>query len=463
MKESVIGKIVVIVLAVTGLVSLYDWLVTAPPFMLEERVPGMDKADLAAVPEGSRFGPDGELIRSAGVPAEFKGAWPCFRGKDLDNISKDQFTPIPSGSGFPLCWAIEVGEGFAGAVILDGCVYMLDYDREKQADALRCLSLADGAEIWRYSYPVSIKRNHGMSRTIPYVTDDFVVAIGPKCHVTCLHSQTGDKKWSLDLVYAYNAEVPPWYAGQCPLVDQGRVILAPGGTALIIAVDSDTGETIWETPNPHDWKMTHSSVMPMDFHGKRTYVYCAGGGVVGVSAEDGRIVWEYPGWKINIANVPSPLIIGEDRIFLSGGYNAGSVMLRLEEKEGQITPTVLFRMEPERFGSTQHTPILYEGHIYGVRPDGQLVCFDPDGNEKWTSTGANKFGLGPYMIAGSMIYVMNDTGLLSRVEATSEAFRLVDQTQLLQGHDSWTPIAFASGRMILRDLTRMICVEAAVK
>ena len=81
-----------------------------------------------------------------------------------------------------------MGEGYAGAAILDGRVYVMDYDREHKQDALRCLSLADGREIWRYAYPDSVKRNHGMSRTVPAVTDKIVVALGPKCHVVCLNS-----------------------------------------------------------------------------------------------------------------------------------------------------------------------------------------------------------------------------------------------------------------------------------
>ena len=99
---------------------------------------------------------------------------------------------------------------------------------------------------------------------------------------------------------------------------------------------------------------------------------------------------------------------------------------------------ILFRLTSEQFGSTQHTPILYQGYIYGVRPDGQLLCLDPDGNERWASGGAYKFGNGSYIIVGSIIYVLNDSGLLSRVEATPEEFRLIDQTQVLDGHESGT-------------------------
>lgn len=423
----------------------------------------MDNAAESTASRAGRTGPDGVLIQSDGVPANLTGAWPGFRGPNLDNILPGPFKPVPPNAGFRELWAIDVGEGFAGAAVRDGRVYVLDYDRENQQDALRCLSLADGREIWRYAYPVVVKRNHGMSRTTPAVTEDWVVSLGPKCHVTCLDRVTGAKQWSLDLVYAYGTEVPPWYAGQNPLIDDGKLILAPGGSALLVALDPATGETLWESPNPNGWDMTHSSVTPMDFNGQRTYIYCASGGVAGVSAEDGRILWETPEWTIRMANVPSPLVIGDDRVFLSGGYGAGSMVLRLVESGGKIEPEILYRLEPEVFGSTQHTPILYKDHIFGVRPDGELVCLGLDGTEKWTSTPSYKFGLGPYTIAGDVIHVLDDDGLLTRAEATPEAFQLIDQTQVLHGHEAWAPIALASGRMIVRDLTRMACLQAAAE
>jgi len=68
-----------------------------------------------------------------------------------------------------------------------------------------------------------------MSRTVPAVTDKLVVAMGPKCLVVCLDPATGRLLWGLDLVRQYGATVPPWYAGQCPLIEQDQIILAPGG------------------------------------------------------------------------------------------------------------------------------------------------------------------------------------------------------------------------------------------
>jgi outer membrane protein assembly factor BamB len=199
----------------------------------------------------------------------------------------------------------------------------------------------------------------------------------------------------------------------------------------------------------------------MDFGGQRMYVYCANNGVVGVSAKDGSILWETTAWKISIATVPSPLILEGGRIFLTGGYNAGSLMLQLQAENGRFAAKPLFKLEPEAFGATQHTPILHEGHIYGVRADGKFVCLGLDGKVVWTSDSGQQFGLGSFILADGMFFVMNDAGLLRLIEATPERFVLSGQAQILKGRESWGPLALAGGRLIARDLTRMVCLDVA--
>jgi len=448
-------------LALVGVIFVYVWVNRDTASELSERLPGTSGPGIL-VDESQPTGPiRGELIRFDGVASELPGGWPRFRGEQFDNISREDYALATSwpAEGPKVLWSLDVGEGYAGAAVLNGRVYILDYDRENRADAVRCLSLDDGREIWRYSYPVKVKRNHGMSRTVPAVTDKFIVTLGPKCHVTCLDSQTGEFLWMKNLVGEFSAKVPLWYAGQCPLIDNGRAIIATGGDALLIAVDCATGQLVWKSPNPLGWKMTHSSIMLAEFGGKRIYVYCGSGGVAGISAEDGSILWQSTEWRIRIATIASPLVIGEGRIFLSGGYNSGSMMLEVKNQQDRITAQPTFKLGAEVFGATQHTPIFYEGYIYGVRPDGQLVCLSTDGRVVWTSGSAHRFGLGPYMIAHGLIYAMNDMGVLTLVKATPAGYRQLAQAKVLEGPDSWGPMAVASGRLILRDLKQMICLD----
>src|ERR1019366_5987845 len=114
--------------------------------------------------------------------------------------------------------SVALGDGYAGAAVRNGCAYVLDYDKAQKSDVLRCLSLDDGKDVWDYLYPAKVKPNHGMSRTIPAVTEKYVVTLGPLCNVTCVDAHSGQWLWAKDLVREFKTTVPEWYAGQCPLI-----------------------------------------------------------------------------------------------------------------------------------------------------------------------------------------------------------------------------------------------------
>ena len=478
-------------LAVVAGFAFVVWVWPRENNALQLRVPGTD-----AAPSGENGGTNpvlaGKLLPGPGQHAPLPGSWPQFRGPNRDGISSDSSNLSRDWKTSPPreLWSLDVGEGYAGVAIYSGRVYLLDYDSDAKQSALSCLSLADGREIWRYSYPLTIKRNHGMTRTVPVVTDKFVVALDSKCNVFCLDATSGQLQWTVSLVREFGATVPEWYAGQCPLVDGDKVILAPGGdNALLLALDLATGKPVWHTPNPHDWKMTHSSIMPMDFAGRRFYVYCADKGVVGVGATDGALMWETTEWKIGIATVPSPVPLPDGRIFLTGGYGAGSLMLQLSTGH-PLTPSLspsdgerdgvrgsdglgngvapiwchpLFKLPPEVFGATQHTPILKGNQLYGTRADGRFVCLSLDGRVVWSSGPGENFGLGSFLMAGDLIFVLNDSGKLSLIEASPDRLNLLGQSQVLAGRESWGPMALAGDRLFVRNLTRLVCLDVNSK
>ncbi len=456
-----------------GLDRLAAWRGRGPVALLRLRQPGLDGRPVTS-PLGAGGGPSlrGTLTVGPGRASAIAGQWPCFRGPHRDGICDDPGARLARrwpAKGPSLLWSVELGEGYAGAAVAGGCAYVLDYDRQQSADCLRCLSLDDGKEIWAYRYPNEVRRNHGMSRTVPAVIDKYVVSLGPKCHVLCLDPAGGKRRWMLDLVRQYGARVPQWYAGQCPLVETDwpsgpRTILAPCGPALLMAVDCQTGAAIWKSPNPQDWRMTHTSIVPMTLAGRRMYVYCGKGGAAGVAADDGTILWQTSDWKVSFATCPSPAILPEGKIFFCGGYDSGALMLQVKEDSGRFAVKTLFRLRPSQFGSTQQTPIFYQGHLFGVREkDKQLVCLDTDGKEVWSSSGQRRFGSGPYLIAEGLIYVLDDVGVLTLAEAGLSGYKELARAQVLDGDDCWGPMALVHGRLIVRDFTRMVCLDIAAK
>jgi len=417
----------------------------------------------------------GELTPGSGTPAPLSVNWSQFRGENRDAISPET---VPLRKNWtetqppPTLWDLPLGDGYAGFAVRNGMVYILDYDEKNQRDALRCLSMADGQEIWRFSYPVRIKKNHGMSRTIPAVTDEYCVSLGPKCHVLCVDARTGEEKWFIDLVHTYGTTEPQWYAGQCPLIvtlpgnDKPSAIIAPvGPEALMVAFDCETGEEVWWTPNPFGWEMTHTSLAPMMLEGQLTFVYFGGEGVVGVRAADGEILWSTKGLPVGLATCPSPVMVPENRIFCCGGYNTGSVMYQIvpDSQTGKYNARTLFQLSDRVFDSEQQTPIYYEGHVYGLRnSDKRFVCLNLEGKIVWESGRTEKFGSGPFIIVDGMILILDDDGKLTGCEATSAGYRKLFEAEIFEDIADgccWAPMAIVEGRLLLRSQLAMKCID----
>ncbi|NOY80307.1 MAG: PQQ-binding-like beta-propeller repeat protein [Kiritimatiellaeota bacterium] len=432
---------------------------------VQMRLPDKRLAEIRSRVKSATAGVVGRVTQGPGKPSRDLGRWDQFRGPERTGALPDAaglFRKWPE-NGPVVLWETSLGEGHAGAAVRRGRVYLLDYDREREEDAFRCLSLADGREIWRFSYPVRVKRNHGMSRTVPAVTDKFAVALGPKCLVYCVDAESGQSVWVKDLVAECGTRVPPWYAGQCPLVDGDAAILAPGADPLLMAVELSSGRVLWKTPNPGGWGMTHSSVCVFEHPAGRQYVYAATRGLVGVSAKDGKLLWKYPAWRIKIANIPTPVPVGRTRLFLSGGYNAGAALVEVSEQNGEFTCREIRRWNASEFGSAQQTPILRSGYIYGVvpNPHGALACLDlTDGKVRWVSDKDVRLELGPYLLAGDLVYALNDqSGTLFLGRVSPAGFEVLDRAKVLEGHDAWAPMALVGGRLLLRDLTQLRCLE----
>ena len=464
------SAVVFVLSTAVSIAALFLWLNHDPTRLLASEIPGFDAQPTGAALLADKVNFTGVYESFGGVAPEMEGAWPSFRGPNFDNIVTDGPTLAQQwGSDGPeTLWSVDIGNGYAAPSVLNGVVYLMDYEEEDRKDVLRAFALADGTELWRRSYKVMVKRNHGMSRTIPAVNEKYIVTIGPKCHVVCLDTDTGDFRWGVDLQLDYATKEPLWYAAQCPLMEDDQVIIAPcGDEVLMMALDCDTGEVLWSTPNPNEWDMSHSSIIPMTILGKKMYVYAALGGIVGVSAEGadiGKVQWEIP-WIAKVV-APSPVQAADNRILITAGYGTGNMMLEISEENGGYCVDVIYAYAPgEGLSCEQQTPIFTDGLFYGIMPKDagslklQFVAYRPDGSLAWSSGSDNRFGFGPFLMADEKFFIMDDHGVLTMLEASETEYIQLGQAQVLHGHDPWGPIALAGSRMLLRDMDNLICVE----
>jgi outer membrane protein assembly factor BamB len=447
------------------------WHFYSPDRNLAMQAPGADNRP----PETVRRADDvriGEFfMRYAEITSSLTGKWTCFRGETFTNIIHANEDITPGEEDYAVLWSVETGEGHAAPVIFNGMVYFLDYDETLSSDMLRCFSLESGEELWRRWYRVPMKRNHGFSRTAPVIADKCIITLGPQGHIMCCDPVSGEMRWSLDMQKEFKAEVPFWYAGQCPRVDGGTLVVAPAGEEILLAgIDCLTGEIVWHTPNSPGYKMSHSSVMPMTLGGKRTYVYIGVGGVCGVSAEKedrGTLLWNVSKWQPSVV-APSPLQLSANSVFLVAGYGTGGALLNVDRAGAKWNASITEQYKPrDGLSSEQQTPILYKDMIISIMPkDGgslrdKLVIYSPSDlhTPVWVSGADERFGLGPYMVINNYLFAFKDDGELYVYDIRPKSMNLVKKQRIMDGIDAWGPMAYADGRLIVRDAHAVKCLN----
>ena len=391
------------------------------------------------------------LTVGVGTPSKFLGEFIQYRGKDRSNYLGVDIGTAWSKDPPKIIWSIHAHEGPGGAAIYNGCAYFMDYDEKVGDDLVRCVSLDDGQEIWRYAYYAPNKNNFGISRTVPAISAGLVITIGPLGDILCLRAEDGSLVWKRHFREFGAFLLPHWYVSQCPLIDEEELIIAPASTVAAAGLDIHTGTTLWEIASDDNYGLSYSSILPISINDQQRYVYPAVKGIL--YFDKAKLFWVYKDWIVPMANIPCPVDVGNGRVLFTGGYKNGAVFLQLDDHGA----TELWRKDLRSFGVEMHAPIVFQDHIYAKLRTGNLTCFNLSGELKWKSI--ETFNFGPLLGVGEFLLIMPSRDKrLTLVKLNTIRYEEVGRVILSQGADTFAPMAYVSGRLLLRDKSSVFCV-----
>ena len=391
--------------------------------------------------------------------------WPWFLGPNRDATSNETglMKSWPQ-SGPEVLWTTELGTGFGGVAVQSGKVYILDRVKGKQ-DVLRCLFLADGKEQWRFAYDAVGRISYPGSRSHPAVDEKNVFIIGPFGDFHCISKETHQPIWKKNILKDFGGRTPRWAVSQSPAIYKDKVIVAPANRNVgMVAYSRQTGEILWKS-GTFEGDMAYTSCMITTIKGVDQVLYSTTKETVGVDANNGQILWRNNDWGCRIPTT-SPMLIGEDRVLIVGGYGAGATMFRIEKKDGKFVSSTLFKTED--CNCQVHQPLLYKDHLYINGNDKTfrrgMMCMDLQGNVKWQTGRTPGFEFGGLLLADDMIYIVDGTnGDLCMVKPDPSAYKEVARVNLLSGRHIWATLALVDGKLLLRDQTKLICVDVKGK
>jgi outer membrane protein assembly factor BamB len=417
--------------------------------------------------------------------------WPWFQGPNGDGTTPETglLRSWPT-NGPARLWTAEIGPGYGGPSVADGRVYVLDRVGQS-GDALRCLDLEDGGELWRYDYDAPGELSHHGSRSTPTVEGDRVYTLGPFGDLHAINVDTHEPVWRRNILKDYDGALPRWGVAQSPVLHGDALVVTPmSATVGVVAMEKATGKEIWRseplgnlayvTPRHATLGGVEQFLVvsatrnppPAGADGKPqrrpsggpellAWLKQVNNRVAGVSAEDGTVLWTYEGWHC-MNPIPQPTPIGDDRVFVTGGYGGGSVMLRITASDGAFSVTEAFAL-PD-YGAQVAHPILHGDHLYmlcnGNFGAHGLVCMDLEGNIKWQTDRAPRMDRGLLLLADGLLYSLDgEEGLIRLIRPDPEAYRQVSQTPFPKGDELWGPIVLADGRLLVRGNGALHCLD----
>lgn len=424
--------------------------------------------------------------------AVFAGDWPQFLGPARNNVSEEKnlLNAFPKDGPKEL-WTATLGEGFGGAAVQGGKVYLLDRDGDN--DVLRCWDLASGKEDWTYKYDAPGKKQYPGSRSTPAVDDKYVYIVSPFGLFQCVDKKTHDRVWKADLLLDFDGKTPNWAISQSALLYKDSVIVAPRGPdAGVVAYEKATGKVLWKSKPLAEGKnqMCYDSPMLATVGGQDMIATMAAipnpnprampaaCNVVGIDPKDGTILWSYNKWGVAWP-IPGAANLGEGRILLSGEYGAGMALIQIkksdDEKEKYKVEEIFHNRGMGQVASQVHQPLLVKDHVYFVssgfdRGDG-VVCMDLTGKVIWkTGKPVDESGktkptpnqLGATLLADGKIFLLDgETGDLRIIQPSPDGYKELSSAKVVSKGNMWAPMALSDGKLLVRDQGVLKCLDVS--
>ena len=407
--------------------------------------------------EASRAAPPPATVQAAPAPSAPAAPpyWTDFRGPNRDGRYDE--TPIltawPKG-GLTRLWKQPVGGGYASFVIAEGRAFTIEQRRNREVVA--AYDINTGRELWTNSWAADFREAMGGDgpRATPTWHEGRLYAQGAEGELRCLEAATGTLVWSKNILADNGASNLNWGMAASPLVVDEKLIVQPGGSGgkSVVAYHKLTGAVVWKAL---DDRQAYTSPMLVTLGGRRQIITVTAVRALGLTPEDGALLWEYPWVTEYDVNASQPIVTGPNRVFISTGYGHGAAVLELQPAGKTFTVRVVW--QNTRMKNKFNPSVLHEGHIYGL-DEGILACLDVEtGQQKWKG---GRYGYGQLLLAGGHLVVTTETGEVVLVKATPERHQELAQFSAIDGK-TWNVPALAGGRLFVRNTTEMACFRIA--
>ena len=357
-----------------------------------------------------------------------------------------------------------IGKGYSSAIIENEIIYttgMID-----TLDYLTAIN-PDGTFKFQVPYGRAWVKSFPDTRSTPVIEDDRIYVQSGTGQVSCLNKQNGSTIWSVEVDKIFETEYHNWGNSETVLLIDDKVIVSPGGEKTsIVALNKNTGETIWQTQSLGGPR-SYASATIYEWNGNHLILAVIGTHLIALKPDSGEIAWSYrwhnpAKWDQNgliWANTP---VYNENKIFLTMGYDYHAVMLEMDSLASGVSEKFI----DQTFDNHHHGVILHNKYLYGSNwqnnKNGKWVCMKWDSGEimyvhPWDTKGS-------MIMADGLLYMYNEKGTVGIAKPNPDKFEIISEFKITKGAGPhWAHPFIGEGKLLIRHGEVLMVYDIAKK
>lgn len=380
----------------------------------------------------------------------------------MDGHANVENAPISWNDSLNIEWKVPVnGLGYSSPVVYGTQVWLTSAEEDGTAFYVQCFDLETGEllneqTLFTSNEPQRIHSTNSYATPTPCIEEERVYVHYGTFGTACINTNNFEVVWKRNDMPCEHMQGP----ASSPILYKNKLIVHLEGTKdpYVVALDKQTGETIWKSVRPAEiydplepvYRKSYQTPIVINVDGKELLISNSAYLCFAHDVHTGEVVWtlEY-GFD---STVSQPLFYDGILYVNSGWIKEESKPLFTQQYAvdptgtGDITKTHVKWMYEDEVPQIP-TPLIVDGLMYMVHDRGMVTCLDVKTAEViWKEKLKGNFNASPIYAAGN-IYFINVKGKCTIIKP-GNTFQKIAENEI--GETVKAIPAFVGDKMVLR-------------
>lgn len=389
--------------------------------------------------------------------------WPEFRGPDGDGHADAKNLPITFGETENVAWKTPIHDkGWSSPVVWGDQIWLTTATEDGANMFAVCVDLASGKimhnkRVFYLNKPQYCHPFNSYASPTPVIEEGRVYVHFGAHGTAAIDTRTKEILWTRQDLKCDHHRGP----GSSPILFENLLIATYDGFDLqyLVAFDKNTGDTVWKTDRNIDYgtddgdaKKGYGTPRVITVNGQPQLISPTAGATIAYDPRTGKEIWRVRSGGMNASARP---LWGHGLIYATTAAGGWQLFAVRPDGEGDVTKSHFAWKQPKAI-PTRSTPLMIDDLIYMVNDAGILSCVEAKtGRQVWVHRLGGNYSASP-VYADGKLYFFSQEGECPVLEPGRE-FKLLATNKLDDG--CMASPAVADNALLVRTRTHLYRIE----